>query len=181
MFTSAEARKLGIPSRMLAYFCKRGILEHLDRGAYRVKGTEIDINFEWEDFALTLMSIPEGIICLISALYYYNMTDEIMREFWIAIPHSSRSPKRPNTRIIRMRNTSLGQTTVCIGKYHFKIFDRERTVVDAFRYLSKEIAMKALLSYLKQTGKEKPNIKKLLAYAKELRLTIEPYIMALLT
>jgi predicted transcriptional regulator of viral defense system len=181
VFTSAEAKTLGIPARMLAYFCKREVLERLDRGVYRVRGTEIDIDFEWEDLALMLVGIPEGIICLISALCYYNMTDQIMREFWIAVPHSSRSPKRPNTRIIRMRNTSLGQTTVNMGKYQFRIFDRERTVVDAFRYLSKEIAIKALVSYLKGTGKEKPDLKKLLAYAKELHVNIEPYITALIT
>jgi len=39
---------------MLAYFCKREVLEHLDRGVYRVKGAEIDIDFEWEDLALML-------------------------------------------------------------------------------------------------------------------------------
>ena len=181
VFTSAEAKTIGIPARMLAYFCKREDLERLDRGVYRVKGIEIDVDFEWEDLALMLVGIPEGIICLISALCYYNMTDQIMREFWIAVPHSSRSPKRPNTRIIRMRNTSLGQTTIHMGKYQFRIFDRERTIVDAFRYLSKEIAMKALVSYLRRTGKEKPDLKKLLAYAKELHVNIEPYITALIT
>ena len=48
-----------------------------------------------------------------------------------------------------MRNMSLGLTTVKMGKYKVKIFDRERTIVDAFRYLSDEIAIKALQAYLK--------------------------------
>ena len=109
------------------------------------------------------------------------MTDQIMREFWIAVPHAFKSPQRPNTRIIRMRNISLGQTEMRIGKYTLKIFDRERTVIDAFRYLSKEIAIKALKSYLRSTKQTKPDMKKLLAYAKELRVTIEPYILTLTT
>ena len=181
LFTSAEAGTLGIPARMLAHFFKQGLIERLSRGVYRVKGVELDVDFEWEDLALTAMSIPQGVICLISALCYYNMTDQIMREFWIAVPHSSKSPQRLNTRIVRMRNISLGQTETRVGKYTLKIFDRERTVIDAFRYLSKEIAIKALQSYLRSTKQTKPDLKKLLAYAKELRVTIEPYILTLTT
>lgn len=76
---------------------------------------------------------------------------------------------------------ALGQTTVKIGKYTIKIFDRERTVVDAFRYLSHEIAIKALQGYLKTTESHKPNLPKLAKYAGILRVSIEPYILALTT
>ena len=124
------------------------------------------------------MSIPNGTICLISALCYYDLTDEIMREFWIAVPHSTTSPERENARIVRMRNTTLGQTTVKIGNDDLKIFDRERTIIDAFRYLDKEIALKALQAYLKTTKETKPDIKKLMKYAKILRVEITPYILA---
>jgi len=179
LFTSAEAKKKGIPPRMLAYFCKRELIERLDRGMYRVKGAKITIDFEWEDLVLTALTIPRGVICLISALCYYNMTDQIMREFWIAIPHSSKAPQRPNTRIIRMRNISLGQTEIHIGESTLKIFDRERTVVDSFRYLSKEVAIKALQNYLRSTKQTKPDIKKLMAYAKILHVNLEPYILTL--
>src|SRR3989304_7172859 len=109
LFTSAESRAIGLPSRMLAYFCKIGIIERISRGLYKIKNYNIDIDFEWEDLALVAKSIPNGVICLISALCYYNLTDQIMREFWIAIPHASKSPQRPNARIIRMRNMTLGQ------------------------------------------------------------------------
>jgi len=181
LFSSAEARAAGIPSRMLAYFYKRKMLERLDRGIYRVKGVEITIGFEWEDLAFVTLSIPQGVICLISALCYYGMTDQIMREFWLAVPHSSKAPRRPNTRIIRMRNISLGQTKIRMGQLQLKIFDRERTVVDCFRYLSKEIAIKALQSYLRPTKQARPDLKKLMAYAKVLHVKLEPYLLSLTT
>lgn len=181
VFTTEEARDAGIPSRMLAYFCKKGLIERMSRGIYKGGIAQLDIDFRWEDLSLVAMSIPNGVICLISALCYYGLTDQIMREFWIAVPHASKSPKRTKTRIIRMRNIELGQTKITLGAHHLKIFDRERTVVDSFRYLSHEIAIKALQEYLKQKKPSKPNLNKLLKYAKTLRVNIYPYIMALTT
>lgn len=181
VFTAEEAREIGIPPRMLSHFCKKGLIERISRGVYKGASAEVDIDFRWEDLALVAMSIPNGVICLISALCYYGLTDQIMREFWIAVPHASKSPKRPKTRIIRMRNIELGQTEIKVGANNLKLFDRERTIVDAFRYLSHEIALKALQEYLKQKEPSKPNLDKLLKYAKALRVNIYPYIMALTT
>lgn len=181
VFTASEARAAGIPSRMLSHFCKKGIIERVSRGVYRGSKAKLEIDFQWEDLAFVAMSIPNGVICLISALCYYGLTDQIMRQFWIAIPHASKSPQRSKTRIIRMRNIELGQIEIQVGTYHLKIFDRERTVVDSFRYLSKEVALKALQAYLRRTGSAKPDLKKLMKYAKTLRVNIHPFIMALTT
>ena len=178
IFTSVDGLSAGIPSRMLSYFCSKGRIERVSRGIYKIKEIEFDQDFEWEDLVLTAMSIPNGTICLISALCYYDLTDEIMREFWIAVPHSTTAPERDNVHIVRMRNTTLGQITVKIGNDNVKIFDRERTIIDAFRYLDKEIALKALQFYLKTTKENKPDLKKLRNYAKTLRVDLTPYIMA---
>lgn len=181
IFGAKEARSAGIPSRMLSYFCQKGVIERVGRGIYKGVQTNLDIDFEWEDLASVAMSIPNGVICLISALCYYHLTDQIMREFWIAVPHTSKSPKREKTRIVRMRNINLGQTKILIGNCHLKIFDRERTIVDSFRYLSREVAIKALRAYLRQNDPDKPNLNKLIKYAKSLRVDIHPFIMALTT
>lgn len=178
IFSSAEGREAGIPPRMLAYFCARGQIERISRGIYKIKHLDFDSEFEWEDLAVTALSIPKGVICLVSALCYYGLTDEIMREFWIAVPHATSSPARENARIVRMRNISFGQTTIKIGNQTLKIFDRERTIVDAFRYLDKETALKALQAYLKTNKGSKPDIDKLIRYAKRLRVDLTPYISA---
>ena len=151
------------------------------RGLYRVAEASSGVDLDFEELVLTAPSIPKGVVCLISALCYYNLTDQIMREYWIAIPNTDKSPKRPHTRIVRMRNMSLGLTTVKMGKYKVKIFDRERTIVDAFRYLSDEIAIKALQAYLKLSSQQKVDLPKLSRYAKTLRININPYIMPLTT
>lgn len=50
----------------------------------------------------------------------------------------------PNTKVVRMRNFVLGKTTIKIGNTTLSIFNRERTIVDAFRHLGRETALKAL-------------------------------------
>ncbi len=180
LFTTADAEKQDIPRHALAYFVKRGTLEKIYPGAYRFSQYEPEVEFQWESLALVAASIPEGVICLISALCYYDLTDQIMREVWIAVPHESYPPKRPYTRIVRMRNVKLGKIEIALGEYNVHIFDRERCIVDAFRYLSKEIAIKAIQRYFKST-KYKPDPKKLGAYAKALRVNITPYILSYTT
>jgi predicted transcriptional regulator of viral defense system len=180
-FNASEARAMGIPARMLVYFCEQGILERIGRGIYKAIDRETGLDLSIEDLVLTNLSIPHGVVCLISALCFYELTDQIMKEYWIAIPNADKSPKRPHVRIIRMRNMVLGQTSVKIGEYELKIFDRERTIIDAFRYLNHEIAIKALQEYLKPVNSQKPDLEKLARYAKILRVKITPYILALTT
>lgn len=180
-FTAKEAKDRGIPTRMMAYFAQKGVVEPFGRGQYRVVDAVSGVDFELEELVLTACSIPRGVVCLISALCFYNLTDQIMREYWIAVPNKDKKPKRAHTRIVRMRNMTLGVTQVTLANFDLKIFDRERTVVDAFRYLSHEIAVKALQSYLKPSNNEKPNLAKLSEYAKALRVNITPYLTVLTT
>ena len=180
LFNFSEAEKQGVPRHALAYLVKKGILERIYPGAYRFSQYEPEVEFQWENLALVASSIPDGVICLISALCYYDLTDQVMREVWIAVPHESYPPKRPNTKIIRMRNVKLGKVEIALGEYTVRIFDRERCIVDAFRYLSKEIAIKAIQRYF-QSSKYKPDPKKLGAYAKVLRVNITPYILSYTT
>jgi len=179
-FTAADAEKREVPRHALAYLVKRGILERIYPGTFRFSQYEPEVEFQWENLALVAASIPDGVICLISALCYYNLTDQIMREIWIAVPHESHAPKRPNTRIVRMRNVELGKIEIALGEYRVLIFDMERCVIDAFRYLSKEIAIKAIQRYFQGTN-YKPNPKKLGSYAKKLRVNITPYILSYTT
>jgi len=180
-FTAKEAKKAGIPSYELSYFCKICIIERITRGIYKSVEYDLKVDFQLEELVLIASSISKGVICLISALCLYDLTDQMMHEYWIAVPNSSKPPKRPHTRIIRMRNMTLGKEKIKLGKYILNIFNRERTIVDSFRFLSKEIAIKALQSYLSLKGKNKPDLIKLQKYAKLLRVNINDYLLSLTT
>ena len=178
-FTAKDAKKLGVSSSLLAYYIRLGVIERVSRGVYRNPEKEITAPFEWQDLLETAQSIPNGTICLVSALSYYGLTQEIQRQFWIAIPHEARNAKRPNTKVVRTRNYKLGRVPLKLGEYKTYIYDKERCVVDAFKKLSKESAMYTLKAYLKMTENHKPDLPKLARYAKKLRVDIQPYIEAL--
>lgn len=181
IFTSKEARKRGIHPSILAYYIKQGTLERVSRGLYRNPNHESNIPTPWEDLVITANSIPEGVVCLISALNLYEMTDEFNRENWIAVPKSSWPKRRRHTRIVRLSNMTLGKVKMKMGSETIWIFDKERTVIDSFRYLSIEIAIKALKAYLQSTKDHQPDFNKLSKYGRILRKDITPYILALTT
>lgn len=181
VFTTAQAEKLGVSRATIAYYAKKGLIERISRGLYRNPQAHTKVPPQWEDLVATAQSIPHGVVCLISALALYEMTDEIPREHWIAVANDRQAPRRAHTRIVRFRNVTLGKTRLMLGDQAVKIFDRERTVVDSFRYLSREIAIKALKAYLQPSGDHQPDLGKLNRYARKLRTNITEYVLALST
>ena len=179
-FTAKEAKKFGISYRMLGHYVKTGKLERIARGIYcSAKYEPKDENLEWEDLAVAAKNINGGVICLISALIYYELTDEIMREFWIAVDNNNSKAKFPMCRIVRMRKMNLGVRQINMADIKVKIFDAERTIVDSFRLLDFETAMKALKLYL-NGARGKPQINKLNRYIKELKASkVKKYLEAL--
>ncbi|HEH5967066.1 TPA: type IV toxin-antitoxin system AbiEi family antitoxin domain-containing protein [Legionella pneumophila] len=181
VFHAAEAREAGIHPSRLSYYVKTNRIERIGHGVYRGVESSIDADFQWEDLIIIAKSIPQGVVCLVSALALYELTDEMPREHWIAVPHSTTAPKRDHTRIVRMRDIETGKTLYPIGRETVAIFDRERTIIDAFRYLSKEIAIKALKAAVSGRATKKLDIKKLQQYAREFGLNLEPYILTVTT
>lgn len=179
-FTAKQANEKGLYPALLGYYVKKGQLKRLRRGVYQHIDAPAFENFQWEDLVEAVSAIPGGIICLISALAIYGLTEEIPRQHWIAIRHSTSCKNEKTIKVVRHRNITLGSTKIKIDQVSVPIFDRERTIVDAFRLLSIETAMKALKKYL--TGDAKNiNLLKLQEYAEKLRVDIKPYLLSFST
>ncbi|WP_246067944.1 type IV toxin-antitoxin system AbiEi family antitoxin domain-containing protein [Legionella geestiana] len=181
VFYAAEAREAGIHPSRLSYYVKTNRIERIGHGVYRGVESSVQADFQCEDLIIIAKSIPQGVVCLVSALTLYELTDEMPREHWIAVPHSTTAPKRPHTRIVRMRDMETGKTMHTIGRETIAIFDRERTIIDAFRYLSKEIAIKALKAAVSGRVSKKLDLKKIQQYARQFGLNLDPYILAVTT
>lgn len=180
-FTSKEAKEMGISPALLGHYIKTGILIRIRRGVYQKAGYRMSRIFEWKDLIEAVYSISGGVVCLISALVIYDLTDEIPRQHWIAVRNDTSVKARKGIKIIRTRNINLGKTEIELEGIQIPIFDRERTIIDAFRLLSREIAIKALKAALSKGGKNRIDLIKLQEYAKKLRFNIAPYLISLTT
>jgi predicted transcriptional regulator of viral defense system len=178
-FTSEEARLRGVSSSTLAYYVKQNELIRIGHGIYRGTNAPLTDDFRWEDLIEAMQRVKEGVICLTSALSLYHLTEEMPSQHWIAIRNETVHRAMPSTKVVRMRNLTLGRTTVKVGNIILPIFDRERTILDAFRYLGRETALKALKIALTKRSSEKIDIDKIRQYAKKLRIKIEPFLIAM--
>lgn len=178
-FTSKDAHARGVSSALLAYYVKLHAVHRIGHGIYRGVDASACDDFRYEDLVEATQKVSGGVICLVSALALYDLTEEMTRQHWIAIKNSTRHRATPDIKIVRMRNLELGVTTIKVGRVKCAIFNRERTIVDAFRYLSLETALKALKFAMEKKGREKIDLTKIHAYAKILHVKIEPYIMAM--
>jgi len=104
------------------------------------------------------LAVPEGVICLISALSYHGLTTTIPGETWIAIPKTSWVPKMTfPTRFIRLGEAAhaAGIETIKVGGTKVRIYSKAKTVCDALRFRDKvgfEVAFEALKTFLRQGG-----------------------------
>ncbi len=178
-FTSKEARLCGVSSSTLSYYVKQDVLKHIGHGIYRNATAPVADDFRQEDLIEAMQKVKGGVICLISALSLYHLTEEMPSQHWIAIRNQTVHRTTSITKIVRMRNLTLGRATINIGNNKLSIFNRERTIIDAFRYLGRETALKALKIALTKRGSEKINIKKMREYSKTLRVNVEPFLLAM--
>lgn len=177
-FTIEEASQAGVSRRMLSYYAKTGVLVRLGAGVYCGLEELPGADLPWDDLIRTLSQVPSGVVCLTTALRLWDLTDEHAREFWVALPPTQWPPRLKHLRAVRMRNLGLGKTTVQIGPWQVPLFDKERTVVDSFRFLGPEIAIKALKRLYARDDK---NFQNLILYAKALRVNIAPYLLTVST
>lgn len=181
VFSSKEAKALGIHPSLLSYYVKKGRLKRISRGVYKSAEYQTHLSSLWKDLIESVYAVNGGVVCLISALVIYELTDEIPRQHWIGIRHGTDAIGGPHFKIVRFRNIELGKTTIELDGVQVPIFDRERTIIDAFRLLSRETAIKALKMALSQPGNKKIDLIKLQAYAKKLRVNIDPYLITVTT
>ncbi|MCA2960508.1 MAG: hypothetical protein IOD12_09660 [Silvanigrellales bacterium] len=174
-FTIEEAAALGVSRHHLAYYVRTGDLRLIGPGRYCDPTRPVLTDWKWEDLLRIVTSVEGGIVCGLSALDLHDLTDEIPREHWIAIPKEMKKPEIAGVRFVRTSHLALGQTRLKLEVYEVPVFDKERAVVDAFRLLSREVAIKSLQRLAKQGPLD---FQKLNSYARTLRVKIEDFLLA---
>jgi predicted transcriptional regulator of viral defense system len=126
--------------------------------------------------------VPQGVICLLSALQFHDIGTQSPFEVWMAIGHKSWRPKLkyPPLRIVRFSAAALteGVEEHRIGNVPVKVYNPAKTVADCFKYRNKvglDVALEALRDCLQN---KKCTHEQLWRYAKVCRVTnaMRPYL-----
>jgi predicted transcriptional regulator of viral defense system len=131
----SELTRAGITAATVSRMKERGLVLQLGRGLYQLPDASFDANHTLAEAA---KFVPKGVVCLISALAYHELTDTISRGVWMAIGPKDRRPSvdRPKLVIVRFgpKVFSTGIEEHVIEGVKVQIFNPAKTVVDLFRY-----------------------------------------------
>jgi predicted transcriptional regulator of viral defense system len=172
----------GIPRAYLRRMTERGLLEHVERGVYRLSDAPVT---ELHSIAQVAARVPHATISLLSALQLHDLTTEAPHAVWILIDRKAWRPalKSPNLEIVRASGNALnhGVERRTIEGVHVKVTTPAKTVADCFRYrrhVGLDVALAALRDYLR---KHRGGIDALVAAAKADRIYpfMRPYLEAL--
>lgn len=161
----------GLTNYDVANLYKEGYLERIRHGYYQLAEQE-DIK---EEQVLASL-LPESIICVESALFYYGYSDFSPRQWSIAV---SRTFSRTRLHIgslatkvyfVQPALFEIGKTSGDFNGVRLAVYDRDRTICDCFKYRTKldsEMFNKALNAY---AADKKKNLSNLSSYAKKMRV-----------
>jgi len=178
---TGEALDQGIHRRTLYAMRDAGMLERLDRGLYRLADLPL---LSDPDLVTAARKIPKGVVCLISALHFHNITTQIPHVVSIAVNRGTEPPRLnfPPIRIYWFSGEafSAGVQQQSIDNTVIRVYDAEKTLADCFKYRNK-IGMDTVLEALDlYRERKKPKPRKLIQFAKICRVekVMRPYLEA---
>jgi len=178
-----DFKAAGIPLVYLKRLTEAGDLVRLGRGLYQ------DPERVGEDVAHDLAEaarlVPKGVVSLLSALKYHELTTQLPHAVWMTIPQKAKTPNAQGLRleIIRASGAVLiaGIERVLIEGVEVPIYGVAKTIADCFkhrRHVGEDVAIEALRDALRQ---KKTTVSELMRYAAIDRVAerIAPYIKAM--
>lgn len=177
-----EALAAGIHPRILYAMHSNGELERLARGLYRL--VELPPPSD-PDLATVAKRVPQGVICLISALAHHGLTTQIPHVVDLALPRTARRPALdyPPLRVFRFSGQAFeaGIETHVMDGVPVRIYGPEKTLADCFKFRNKiglDVAIEAIRAY--RTRRD-ARLEKVLEYARVCRVEklVRPVLEAL--
>jgi predicted transcriptional regulator of viral defense system len=178
---TTEAVDAGIHPRTLYAMRDAGQIEALGRGVYRLAGLPPLAN---PDLTTVAQCVPHGVICLISALAFHELTTQIPHEVHVAISRTARRPRLafPPLHIYRFSSAAFtsGVETQTVDGMAVRIYSPEKTLADCFKYRNK-IGMEVVLEALRAYRRKHSRFQRVLQYARVCRAErlMRPYLEAL--
>jgi predicted transcriptional regulator of viral defense system len=146
--STRELAGWGIHRQVLSRLVAAGELERVARGLYRLPERPLT---EHDGLAIACAAVPQGVICLLSALQYHGIGTQLPSQVWIAVDRRARRPalKYPPLRVVRYTGAAL---TEGVGSHRLKgrtvrVYGVAKTLADCFKYRHKiglDVALEAL-------------------------------------
>ena len=101
-----ELSDAGVHPQTLARLVEDGILIRAARGLYELADADTTAPHTMAEVAKL---VPRGVVCLISALQFHELTLQMPSRIWVAIGTKARKPKfeHPATRVVRFGSRAL--------------------------------------------------------------------------
>lgn len=182
MLRTSQALKLGIHPRTLYEMRDANRIVRLGRGLYRLADAT---ESEHLDLITVSAKIPDGVICLISAMAFHGITTEIPHEVYLAVPHGKEQPRLdyPPVRVFRFSDETIsaGIERHKLEGVTLHVFNPAKTIADGFKFRHKigvDVAVEALKLCL---ARDKAKPAQILRYARLCRVerVMRPYLEAL--
>jgi predicted transcriptional regulator of viral defense system len=137
-----------IPRTYLSRLCAAGKLQRIGRGLYVLPGSGVT---EHHSMAEACKRVPKGVVCLLSALSFHELTTQAPFEVWLAIGEKAWRPRLeyPPLRVVHFSKTALnaGVEEHQIEGVNVHVYSPAKTVADCFKYRNKiglDVAIEAL-------------------------------------
>lgn len=177
-----DLRSRGIHPEYLRRLYHKGLFVRMGRGLYRLANAGVS-----ENITLTAVAkrIPNGVICLLSALRFHRIGTQNPPAIWVALKLRAAYPRGKDLpiRVVRFSASShaLGVETHLLDGVPVRITLPAKTVVDCFKYRNKiglDVALEALKECIRMRKATPADIWK---YAKVCRVAnvMRPYLEAI--
>ena len=146
--TPRELADQGIHRQVLTRLVADGQIERVARGVYRLPEQPTTEN---HGLALAAAAVPQGVICLLSALQYHGIGTQLPSDVWMALDRRAWRPRLayPPLRIVRYTGEALtaGVETHRMEGRPVKVYGLAKTIADCFKYRNKiglDVTLEAL-------------------------------------
>jgi predicted transcriptional regulator of viral defense system len=179
---AGDLRGLNIPREYLHQLYRQGVLNRIAHGTYQIADADIT---EHHSLAEAIKRVSRGVICLLSALSFHNLTTQLPFEVWIAIDRKAHKPKTDGValRVFRFSGEALtsGIEEHVIEGVTIKVYNPAKTVADCFKYRNK-IGIDVAIEALRETRRErKATMDEIYRYARICHVdrVMRPYMEAI--
>ncbi len=169
LIRTSELNEISIYSKEILELVENGYIERVKQGYYRI----VEHTEDHSEAKLISQLYPDGVICMVSALFYYGYSDRTPINWDIAIDRNVSKARfnidYPYVKPYYIDKAHL-EYGVTEGQYEdcvLKIFDRDRLICECIKHenkMDREIYNKAIINYINDPAK---NVTNLLEYAKK--------------